>query len=80
MRVYLTIWFIWRIIINYKKKNLTFCKGKVPEHVQVLGGAGFNDSWTATNASAPCVEARQDELSKEYATLGAKPKSCKPYS
>ena len=44
--------------------------GLVLEHLIALGGAGFNDAWTKTKASAPCVEARQDYLSKEFAPLG----------
>ena len=36
-----------------------------------LAGAAFNHAWTSTKASAPCMEARQEDYIKGiYAPLG----------
>ena len=36
-----------------------------------LPGAGFNHAWTTTKASAPCVEAGQDDYIKGICSPGS---------
>ena len=36
-----------------------------------IGRPGFNHAWTTTQASAPCVEARQDDYIKGICSPGS---------
>ena len=46
-------------------------KGLEKQRLIGLRGAGFNCALTTTKASAPCVEARQDEYIKGICSPGA---------